>query len=135
VRGEVHDDADVGLVEAEVQARAVQVVQLAELVAAAEITQLVHRRVVLDGVAGHQHQVAQLGRVDDQLGLGGRGGQRLLDEDALACLDGLQAQPSVGRLGSGDDHRIDVRKRLLDVCITDHIEGELLRPSLFPVKC
>jgi hypothetical protein len=37
--------------------------------AADKVTQLVRGRVVLEGVAGHEHQADRLGRVDDQLSL------------------------------------------------------------------
>ena len=58
------DDIHVGLVQPQVEAGAVQVEELAELPPAHELAQLVDGRVVLEGVAGHEHHAGRLGRVD-----------------------------------------------------------------------
>src|SRR6185295_10923741 len=64
VRREVPDDVDVLLVQTEVQSRAVDVTDLAELAAVRDVTQLPDRGVVLEGVADHEMHLGARGRVD-----------------------------------------------------------------------
>ncbi len=71
---------------AEVQAVAVDVVDLPELTAISQLLELLHARVVLQQVADHQHPVCGQPGIDGPLCVGDRLGERLLDEAVLAGL-------------------------------------------------
>ena len=92
VRAEVPDDADVGLVQAEVDAARRDEVDARRARRASISSRITsHRRAVEERVAGHEHEPALVGELDQLARLRGRGGERLLDEHVLAGLE--RAQP------------------------------------------
>ena len=115
VRGQIEDDVHVRLVKPEIQAGAIKVEKRAELTSADEIPQFVHCCVVLEGVAGHEHDAGRVSRVHQGPRVLRRGRHGLFDKHVLAGGDGLQAQRRVGGRRGGDDDRIDVRQRLFDI--------------------
>ena len=105
---QIPDDADVGLVEAEVDAAGRDEIDLAELPGIDEALDRGHRRAVDERVAGHEDQVVaicHLGQLEDVLA--GRG-ERLLHEDMLAGLEGGPCERVVRRNGRRDRNGVDV---------------------------
>ena len=89
----------------------VEVEHLAELAGVHEPLQRLHGRVVEQQVAGHQHEAVRLGGGDEVLRVGRARRGRLLDEDVLAGLERPLRQLVVGRGGSRDDDRVQLRVR------------------------
>ena len=85
MRCKVENDIHIGLVEPEVQACAIKVEQLPEVTAPHEITQLMHGRVVLERVAGHEHHAGRGGRLDERPRRIRRGRHRLFYQYMFAC--------------------------------------------------
>ena len=108
---QVENDVDVVLVEAEVQPRAVDVVELAQLLTAHELAKLPNRRVVLKGVPDHENDAGFCRRLDQPPCPGGRRRQRFLDQDVLACRDSLQSDWHVHARRRRDHHGVHVRQR------------------------
>src|SRR4029453_1122777 len=98
VGGQVPEDVDVRLDEAEVDADRVEVLQVAQGAVVDKLAELTHRRGVAVGVVAHQHQALTVGGRDQLLALGHRGRERLLDQDVPA---GLQAGSDAPPVGSG----------------------------------
>ncbi len=69
---------------AEVEAIAVDVIQIAQLPLVEQLLQPVDRRVVLEQMADHQDLPRPLGGRDRRFGLGGGRRERLLDKAVLA---------------------------------------------------
>ena len=108
VRAEVPGDAHVRLVEAEVHSTHRDEVDVPELAGQKEVANAVHRRAVQERVPGHQYEAALLGERGELGRLGGRRGQRLLDEDVLAGAESLARELVVCRHRRGDRNGFDV---------------------------
>ena len=104
--GEVPDDADILLVQAEVDALHGHKAHLAELAGIDELFDLAHRRAVDEGVAHHEREVALGGERREVDALLGRRGEWLLDEHVLAGKQGRLAELIVGADGRGDEHAV-----------------------------
>ena len=120
MRCKVENDIHVGLVEPEVQTCAIKVEQLPEVTPLHEITQLMHGRVMLEGVAGHEHHAGRVSRLDEQPRRIGRGRHRFFYEYMLACRYCFQAKLRVAGWRCGDDDRINMRQGLFEVGIYGH---------------
>ena len=81
---EVPGDADVRLVETEVDPARRNEVELSQLSRLDEVADGNHRGAVEEGVSRHQHQTATLCELDELEALTRRRGKRLLDEDVSA---------------------------------------------------
>jgi hypothetical protein len=115
VRAEVPDDADVGLVEAEVDPARGDEVELAEHAALDQVPDRDDGRAVEEGMAGHQHQVPIGGELDQLEALAARGRERLLDEDVLTGLERAPGEGVMAGHGGRDRHRLQrlVRQELV----------------------
>ena len=120
MRCEIENDIHVRLVEPEVQARAIEVEEPSEVPPAHEVAQLMDGRVVLEGVARHEHHAGDVGRLDEGPCCIGGGRHRFFDQHVLACGDCLHAKRRVAGWRCGDDDRIDMRQRLLEVGVYGH---------------
>jgi hypothetical protein len=65
--------------------------------------------VVDEQVVDHQHAPARVGQGGQLVGVGGRDGERLLDEGVLPRLERQLRQRRVGGDRGGDHHRVEVR--------------------------
>ena len=95
MRGEVEHDP-VLLVFAEVHPRGRDEVDLAQRAVLDQVADLVDRRAVEEGVAGHEDQPELVGELDQLDRLVGRARERLLDEDVLARLQGARGPANSG---------------------------------------
>ena len=109
MRREVPDHAHVLLVQAEVDARRGDEVDVAELAAVDEVAELAHRRAEHEGVAHHEREAGAVGEQHELLGVGRRARHRLLDEHVLAGLERRLGEREVRRDRRGDDHRVHGR--------------------------
>src|SRR5579875_3442456 len=134
MRSQIEDDIHVGLVQTQVEACAVEVEKPPEVTSLDELTKLVDGRIVLEGVARHEHHTGRVSRVDYFLG-GARGrGQRFLDEDMLTGGDGFQPQHGVtGRRGRDDD-RVEVRQGVVQIGVGGNSVLGQLRTGIDPGK-
>ena len=82
---------------------------VAELAVVDELLELDDGRVVEQQVAGHEHEVALLGQRDELVDLVALHRRRLLDEHVLAGLERALRELVVGRHGSRDDDRVQLR--------------------------
>jgi hypothetical protein len=128
VRGQIPDDIDVPAVQAEIQAGRVNVVDVAELAGAYPSPQLAHRGIVLEGVTDHQQPVGLVGDAHHLARLVEAGGQWLLDQDVLACLQGQSGDGGVAFRRGGDDHRIQCGQSVLQG--GEHLDRRKDRPEL-----
>src|SRR5690242_36924 len=92
----------------EVLAVAVDDEHVAELARVDELLQLLHRGVVEEQVARHQHEAARLRQGDQLLHLGDPHRRRLLDEDVQTGRESLSRERIVGRDRRRDHDRIDL---------------------------
>ena len=115
--GEVPYDVDVTLDEAEVHPHGVHVEDLAQLAPLDDRADVLHSWRVAVRVVAHQYDACVPCRVDELLPILQAGGERLLDEDVLAGVDGSQAQVEVGArwCGDGDDVDLGVGEHDLDI--------------------
>ncbi len=134
VRGQVPDDADVRLVQAEVDPAHGDEVDLAEL---ARLDQLLHahdRGAVDERVARHQDEPAPIRR-EREVSCGRRGvSERLLDEDVLSGRERGGCELVVARDGGRDRDRVD--RRVLEHLVVrlDAADvGEALADGLEPL--
>ena len=111
MRAEVPDDADVGLVQAEVDAARRDEVELAELAAVDQLLDGDDRRAVEERVARHQHAAGLAGQAHELCRLLGARCEGLLDEDVLAELQRLRGELEVGRDRRRDHDRVDSGRR------------------------
>ena len=109
VRGEVAHDADVALVDAEVHPARRAEVELADLAALEPLLGRDDGRRVEERVAGHQHELALAGDLDQLVALLDRRRHRLLDEDVLPGQQRGLGQLVVRRDRGDDADRIDRR--------------------------
>ena len=109
VRGEVPDDVDVALENAQVQPGAVDVEHIAQHAALDDLFHLVDAGRILEGVVHHQDLAVLLRKRDQFLGLVDLGRQRLLDQDMLAGLERLLRQRIVRADVRADGNGIDRR--------------------------
>ncbi len=92
----------------QVEAVAVDVVEPAELVAVDQRLQPRDRGVVLEQVPDHENLAGVIGRGDSALGVGGGGGERLLDEAVLARLGDGDRELSVRGHRRGEHDRVEL---------------------------
>ena len=97
VRAEAPQRVLLGPQLAEVHAVAVDVIERPQRARVDQLLQARHRRVVLEQVADHQDPSGPLGGGNRLLGVGGGGGERLLDEAVLSRLGDADRQFGVGR--------------------------------------
>ena len=128
VGGQVPDHVHVVLEEAQVDAHRVVVVELAEGPSSMSclifLTAPVKRKVWSTMIV----EVLLRGELDQLLGLGGGGGEGLLDEDVLAVLQGLLGQFEVGRDRRDDRDGVDLRRfqDLLQSVVSDAVGQVIL---------
>ena len=87
MRCKVPDDVHVLLVQTEVETRAVDVADLAELAAVGDLAQLPDRGVVLERVTDHEVHVGEHGRVDQLFAFCDARRQRLFDQHVAVGAD------------------------------------------------
>jgi hypothetical protein len=104
VHGEIPDDVDVVLEQAEVHARGVVVVHLAQIARLDERSHRAHGRRVDERVIDEDHASMGLGQAPELGGFVGRGGHGLLDPDMFARLEGAAGQVEMRRHGRGQRH-------------------------------
>ena len=107
VRAEIPDDADVGLVQAEVHTACRHEVDLAEVTLRDQLAHLVHRWAVQERVTRHEDQSALRRQLGKPLPVVGRTGERLLDERMLARKQCRLGQLTVCRDRCRDHDRVD----------------------------
>jgi hypothetical protein len=102
---------------AQIQAVAVDVVDVAELARVGDLLELDDSRVVLEEVPDHQDLAGRFGSGHDLLGVGCRLRDRLLDEAVLARFEHLDRQGRMGRHRRCDDYRVNgvVGQQLADL--------------------
>ena len=94
---EVPGDADVLLVETEVDPARRDEVEIAQVSRFDEVAHGDDRGAVEEGVSRHQHQPATLGELDELEALARGRGERLLDEDVLSRLERRASKREVRR--------------------------------------
>ena len=108
MRGEVEDDVDVVLVQAQVEAGTVDVVHLAQFLVLHQLAELPDGGVVFERVPDHEDHARRGRRAVQPAGaLGGRR-ERLFHQDVLSGLDRLQRHGHVGAGRGRDDDRVDL---------------------------
>ena len=108
VRPEVPDDADVGLMQAQIHATRGNEVDLAELARVDEALDHRDRWAVEEGVAGHEDELVLLREPRELDYLLGGGGQRLLDEHVLSGFERGHREGVVARDRRGDRNGIEI---------------------------
>ena len=131
---EVPDDVGSSLEQAQVEPRRVDVVDASELAVLDQAAQLLHGRVVQERVPDHDLLALEPREVDQLPCLGHTRGQRLLDEDVLACGERLHRDLVMGVDRCRDDDCLDVRLQQrsvaavrLDVAVVMSDELQTLR--------
>ena len=123
MRPEVPDNADVGLMEAEIDAARRHEVDVAKLTRIDELLDRAHRRAIEEGVTGHKYEARVGGHRDEVANLGGRAGERLLDEHVLAGGEGGPGERVMGADRGRDDDRIDA-------LVSEHLVGRARAPRV-----
>src|SRR5580700_6672212 len=108
MRRQVPNDIDVVLEEAEIYARGIVIVKLAEGAIVDELTDALDGPGEEKGVIHHDLQVLAFRELDEFFGLGGRGGKRLLDEYVLAIFKSGLRQFVVSPNGRDYSDQVDV---------------------------
>ncbi len=93
---------------AQVEAVAVDVVDVAELAGVHQVLEPLEAGVVLEQVAHHQRAPGGAGRLHHGLGLLGGLGERLLDEAVLAGPEHAKRERGVGGHRGGDHHGVEL---------------------------
>ena len=104
---EIPGDADVLLVETEVDPARRDEVELSQLSRFDEVADGNDRGAVEEGVSRHQHQPATLGELDELEALARGRGKRLLDEDVLSRLERRTSKREVRRHRRRERHGVD----------------------------
>ena len=107
VRTEVPQDVDVELVEPEVDALAVDVLDAPDAALGEDLLHRDDSGVVHEGVADHERAAGLLGRAQDRLGIGDVRGEWFLDEDVLAGGEGFLGERAVRADRRRDAHGVD----------------------------
>jgi hypothetical protein len=109
VRGEVPEDVDVRLEEAEVHPDRIEVIEIPHLAAVDDLLHLAHGARVDERVVDHQHEALPVGQLEQLLALCDRARHRFLDEDVLAARQRALRQLVVRPDGGGDGDRVELR--------------------------
>ena len=117
VRAQAPERVLVGAQLAEVQAVAVDVVDVAQLAGVRDLLELVDARVVLQQVPDHEHLARAPRGLDDALGVGDGLGERLLDEAVLARIEDAHGQLGVARhrRGQHDGVELGIGEQIVDL--------------------
>jgi hypothetical protein len=113
--GQIENDVHVRLVKPEIQARAIKVEEPPEVTFAHEVMQLVDRRVVLEGMAGHKDHAGGRRGIDEYPCLVRGGCHRLFDKYVLPRCDCFQGKRRMARGWRGDDERVNTGQGILDI--------------------
>ena len=123
MRPEIPQHVDVELMEAEVDALAVDVVDAADAVGLEDLLHLHDGRVVDEGVADHKGLPGMLGGADDRLGIRDGPGERLLDEHVLAGSESFLGDLAMRAHRGRDTDRVDLLVVQKLVMVRGHTHG------------
>jgi hypothetical protein len=105
--GEVPDDVDIMLEESEVDADAVDEVEISEFTLLEEFLHFPHGAAEEERVIDHEDAAGLFGGVDHGFGIGDVGSERFFDEDVFSGGESGECEWGMGADGSGDGDGID----------------------------
>ncbi len=111
---QVPENVDVLLVQTQVEAGAVDVTDVPELAVVDELAELADRRVVLEGMADHEHDTGVVCALDDGPAVGDARRERLLHEDVATSQGTLDRNLGVRPGWRGDHERVHGREHVAD---------------------